>query len=172
MRNENNRTWLLIITPLAFLLKDVVAAVAVLSTEPGITAKASLYYHIAMIPGILWFDAGATMLFDLVFGFLIGLILYLCIRFKKMWLLFGPPLAFLLKDTIATMAVLSLEPGFTDKASRYYSIAMLPGSLLHKLGDPMLFNVLFGALVGGILFLGVGRKNIFQRSHWISALLP
>jgi hypothetical protein len=153
------RIFLLIVTPLAFVLKDVVATMAVLSTEPGISAKAARYYSIAMLPGPLFVESW-VMLFNFIFGVLVGLILYLCIRFKKVWLLIIPPSAFLLKDIIAlAIAVLSTEPGIIAKAASYYSIAMLPGSVLHKVVDPMLFNALFGALIGIVLYLRVVRRK-------------
>jgi hypothetical protein len=47
-----SKAWLLV-PPLAFLLKDIVATIALLSREPGITANAAFYYAIAMLPGTL-----------------------------------------------------------------------------------------------------------------------
>jgi hypothetical protein len=149
---------LLIVAPAAFLLKDIVATNAVLSTEPGVTAKAARYYSIATLPGPLFVES-SVMLFNFIFGALLGLILYLCLRFKNIWLLIIPPSAFLLKDIIAlATAVLSTEPGISAKAARYYSIAMLPGSMFSKILDPMLFNFLFGAVIGIFLYLHVVRN--------------
>jgi hypothetical protein len=152
------RTLLLILPPSAFLLKDTIATMVVLSTEPGISAKAARYYSIAMLPGPLFVES-KVMLFNFIFGALLGLILYLCLRFKKIWLLIIPPSAFLLKDIIAlATTVLSTGPGISAKAASYYSIAMLPGSAFHKVGDPMLFNALFGALIGIVLYLRAIRR--------------
>ncbi|MGH9971399.1 MAG: hypothetical protein ACREBG_26895 [Pyrinomonadaceae bacterium] len=160
VRQKFIRIFLVVVPPLAFVLKDVIATMAVLSTEPGITGKAVVYYRIAMLPGTLWFGAGQAMLFNLIFGTLVGLILYLCVRLKKMWLLSLPPLAFLLKDVIATMAAaISSETEITDKASHYYSIGLLPGSAFHKFGDPILFNIFFGALLGLVLYLRAIRRK-------------
>jgi hypothetical protein len=80
-------------------------------------------------------------------------------RLKKISLLIIPPLAFLLKDIIATMAVLSTEPGITAKAAIYYSIALLPSTILANPGLAMLFNVLFGGLIGWILYRLVNRRE-------------
>jgi len=77
MRQSLRKLWLLIVLPLAFLLKDLIATMAVLSTEPGITAKAALYYRTAMLPGTLFIGGGGAMLFNFIFGALLGLILYL-----------------------------------------------------------------------------------------------
>lgn len=71
---------------------------------------------------------------------------------RRIWLLIVLPLAFLLKDIIATMALLSTEPGITARAAFYYSIALLPGTLVAGGGAAMLFNILFGAFLGGILY--------------------
>jgi hypothetical protein len=141
---------LVIVPPLAFVLKDIIATVVLLATEPGITAKAVLFYHIALIPGILWFDAAGAMLFNFIFGVLVGVTLYLCVKFKKIWLLILPLSLLLVKDIIAlTITILSTQSGITVAAKRYYYIAMLPGSLLSGVTDPTLANLLFGAALGG-----------------------
>lgn len=160
MSLTSRRILLLVIPPLGFVLKDVVATIAILSTEPGISAKASMYYSIAMLPGPLFAESW-VMLFNFSFGVLVGLILYLSLRFKKVWLLIIPPSAFLLKDIIAlAITVLSTESGISAEAASYYSIAMLPGSVFHKVVDPMLFNALCGALMGIVLYLrAVHRKS-------------
>jgi hypothetical protein len=160
VRQRLIRILLLVVPPSAFLLKDIVATIAVLSTEPGITAKASLYYHTALVPGVLWFDPEAAMLFNFIFGALVGLILYLCVRLKKMWLLSLPPLAFFSKDVIATTTfALSTRAEATARASHYYAIALLPGSALERFGDPILFNILFGAVLGLVLYLRAVRRS-------------
>ncbi len=154
-----SRILLLVVPPLAFVLKDVIATIAVIAAEPGISTKAARYYSIAMLPGPLFVESW-VMLFNFIFGALVGVILYLCVKFKKIWLLIVPPSAFLLKDIIAlTIAVLFTGPEITPKAGRYYSIVMLPGSLFHEMGDPMLFNVLFGSLLGLIFYLYFTRRR-------------
>jgi hypothetical protein len=166
MSRPSRRILFLVIPPLGFVLKDVVATIAVLSTEPGITPKAATYYSIAMLPGPLFAESW-VMLFNFFFGLLVGLILYLSFRFKKLWLLIIPPSAFLLKDIIAlAITVLSTEAGISAEAASYYSIAMLPGSVFHKVVDPMLFNALFGAIMGIVLYLrAVHRKSAHQQDE-------
>src|SRR5260370_15743758 len=113
-----SRILLLVVPPLAFVLKDVIATIAVIAAEPGISTKAARYYSIAMLPGPLFVESW-VMLFNFIFGALVGVILYLCVKFKKIWLLIVPPSAFLLKDIIAlTIAVLFTGPEITPKAGR------------------------------------------------------
>ena len=69
------------------------------------------------------------------------------------WVPIIPPIAILLKDIIATIAVLSAEPGITAKASRYYAIALLPGSLVVNTGSAMVVNLIFAAFMSFILYL-------------------
>ena len=79
----------------------------------------------------------------------------------RIWLLAVPPLAFLFKDVIATMAVLSTEPGITAEAVQYYSIALLPGALLAEGAESaVLYNVLCGAFLGVILYLWGVRRGL------------
>jgi hypothetical protein len=79
-RNTKPR-WLLLITPpLAFLLKDVIATIAVLLTEPGITARAAFYYSIALLPGTLFVNSGEATLLNIFVGAVVGLLLYLWAR--------------------------------------------------------------------------------------------
>ncbi len=81
-------------------------------------------------------------------------------RLKKLWLLIVLPLAFLLKDLIATMAVLSTEPGITSKAVLFYGIALLPGSLFLGTSQyTLLFNLLFGALLGVVFYVRAIRQK-------------
>jgi hypothetical protein len=78
-----SRFWL-IATPLGFFLKDVIATIALLATEPGITAKASYYYALALLPGPLVFDdAGSAMVVNVIFGALVGLIPYLLLKRRR-----------------------------------------------------------------------------------------
>ena len=59
-----------------FFLKDLVATIAGLSTEPGITETAVLYYKVAQLPGRLFLDAGPATFFNLAFGGCAGWIVY------------------------------------------------------------------------------------------------
>ena len=72
---------------------------------------------------------------------------------SKLWLIV-PPLAIFLKDIVATNAILAMEPGITLEAKYYYGLALLPGSLVVEDVTGVLFsvNILFGAIVGLILF--------------------
>ena len=77
---------------------------------------------------------------------------------NRLWFLIIPPATFLLKDVIATIAVLSREPAISPKAAHYYAIAMLPGTLISP-ESAMLLNLIIGSLIGGILYLTMGRKQ-------------
>jgi len=78
---------------------------------------------------------------------------------SKVWLLI-PPLAFLVKDIVATIVVLSREPGITTNAASYYAIAMLPGTLISG-ESAMLINLSFGVLAGLILYFAL----LWQRTR-------
>ena len=83
---------------------------------------------------------------------------------SKVWFLIIPPVALFLKDIIATMILLSTEPGITPGAAFFYSVALLPGSLIVNAGQALVVNILFGVLIGVGLFLFVIRQNnSFQR---------
>lgn len=70
-----------------------------------------------------------------------------------LWLIL-PPLLMVLKDTIATFAILATEPGITAKAKYYYALALLPGSWIVDDAFPAtIVNVLLGVIVGLGLFL-------------------
>lgn len=157
---QTSRNWL-ILPPIISLAKDVVAAVIVLSTEPGITAQAKFYYSLSLFPGPLFVNSATPAIFvNVLFAELIGLSAYLCLRFDKISLFIIPPLGFLLKDILATaIAILLNQPGTNTQPSRFYSIAMLPGSALHRFMEPMLFNVLFAALVGLGLYLFFRKRR-------------
>ena len=68
---------LLIVPPLVFLLKDLIATVVLLASEPGITAGQTLFYAITLLPGTLFLSTGHAILFNVFFGALLGLVLYL-----------------------------------------------------------------------------------------------
>jgi len=162
-----NRTTRIIwaaLLPVLFLIKDILATVAVLSTEPGITAKASLYYHVAILPGILWHDAGGAMIFNFIFGGILGLILYLCSKTAMLWFVFAPPLLLFSKDTACVTARIWAESnGNYNHGGCYY--AMLPGSLSDRF-DPIIVNVLFGFLIGLAVFSisRIARRILSRRN--------
>jgi hypothetical protein len=66
--------------PAGFLIKDFVATIVVLSNEPGISAANVLHYSLALLPASLVVPNGWAMPVNLLFGFLLGCILYLAFR--------------------------------------------------------------------------------------------
>jgi hypothetical protein len=59
------------------------------------------------------------------------------------------PAVMVLKDIVATMVVLSNEPGISAENARHYHLALSPGGLLFGgAGWAWLFNICVGALLG------------------------
>ena len=87
---QNWATWrnslYFILPPLSFLVKDIIATVAVLSREPGITAQAVFFYSVALLPGSLVVSNGKAPFVNTAVGLFLGLMLFLriCIRRKAM----------------------------------------------------------------------------------------
>jgi hypothetical protein len=80
------RTWqknLLISIPGAFVFKDVLATILVLSNEPGISGRKAFYYSIALLPGSLLVSNGLAPLANIALGFLIALGLHIWWRSRK-----------------------------------------------------------------------------------------
>jgi hypothetical protein len=75
--------WLPVLLPAAFLVKDSLATVVVLSNEPGITASNALHYSEALLPGSLLVPNGLAVFANAAIGFLLGWILYLCLRQRQ-----------------------------------------------------------------------------------------
>jgi ABC-type enterochelin transport system permease subunit len=75
--------WLLFLPAAFFLVKDLVATVVVLSYEPGISAVAVLHYAYTLLPGTLFVVTGYAPLVNLVFGTILGVILYLFITLRR-----------------------------------------------------------------------------------------
>ena len=71
-----NKIQYIAIGAFAFFLKDIVATIAVLSTEPGVTQTAALYYKVAQLPGRLFLDAGPAMFVNVAFGGCTGYFVY------------------------------------------------------------------------------------------------
>lgn len=63
------------------------------------------------------------------------------------------PLAFLVKDIVATMAFLSREPGITEQDGFYFAIASLPGTLFVPTAYAMTVNLCIGGMTGVIVFV-------------------
>jgi hypothetical protein len=81
------------------------------------------------------------------------------------WLVAIPPLAFLVLDVLATMVLLLLaEPGITPEAAFYYHIVLLPGTLFVNAHEAMFVNMVFGLVIGGILYLIVTWRTWFTRN--------
>ena len=66
----------LLLIPVAFLAKDIIATIAVLSQEPGISERAVLYYAIALLPGTLFVTTGSAMLLNSLIGLAISIIIF------------------------------------------------------------------------------------------------
>ena len=59
------------------------------------------------------------------------------------------PAAMVLKDIVATMVVLSNEPGISAENARHYHLALSPGGLLFNgAGWAWLFNICLSAVIG------------------------
>jgi len=59
------------------------------------------------------------------------------------------PAVVVLKDIVATMVILSNEPGITADVARRYHLALSPGGLLvGGAGWAWLFNICVGAVIG------------------------
>src|SRR5713226_8983657 len=88
-------------------------------------------------------------------------------RNKPIWLLLvAPPLLFILKDFIATMIVLSYEPGITAEAVHNYAVQLLPGSLFVVTGNAPALNLGFGVIIGTLLYFGAlyRRRRRYRRA--------
>ena len=154
----------IVVPPLVSFIKDILATMATLSTEPGITANTAHYYRVAMLPGTLWFGGGTAILFNVGVGLLIGLFLFLWLTRNRLWLVMIIAGGFFLKDVIATAVLaLSTAPGTAPAPSLYYAIALLPGSALEKYGDPIVFNLLVGTILGLVLYLLASKGPITKR---------
>ena len=81
---QTSRSWV-VLPPLLFFLKDVISTTALLSTEPGITGKAAFYYSLGLLPGSLVADSATTAtVVNVLFGALVGLTLFLFLRFLRL----------------------------------------------------------------------------------------
>lgn len=70
-----------------------------------------------------------------------------------------PPILFLVRDIIATIVVLSYEPGITERAVNNYALHLLPGTLFVVTGDAMLLNAGFGLALGVVLYSAVWYRR-------------
>ena len=77
------------------------------------------------------------------------------ISFAKLLLI---PLAFLVKDIIATMALLAQEPGISERAVFYYALALLPGSFFVVTGYAITVNLFIGVLISVIIYVVQHRR--------------
>ena len=81
-------------------------------------------------------------------------------RRKPIWLLIViPPLLFIAKDIIATIIVLSYEPGITERAVINFSLELLPGSFFVPNNYALTFNACFGLAIGAILYFVVRSRR-------------
>lgn len=67
----------LLLIPLAFFVKDMIATQIFLAQEPGITEKAAFYFALALLPGTLVFTASASIPVNVCFGFMLSVIIYI-----------------------------------------------------------------------------------------------
>ena len=63
------------------------------------------------------------------------------------------PLAFFVKDMIATQIFLAQEPGITDKAAFYFALALLPGTLVFNTSSSIVVNVLIGLVISVTIYI-------------------
>lgn len=63
------------------------------------------------------------------------------------------PLAFFVKDMIATQIFLAQEPGITDKAAFYFALALLPGTLVFTTSSSIVVNVLIGLAISVTIYI-------------------
>ncbi|MGA8678124.1 MAG: hypothetical protein WB621_23150 [Candidatus Acidiferrales bacterium] len=75
------------------------------------------------------------------------------------WLPVLIPAGFLLKDSLATIVVLSNEPGVTAANVFHYSLGLLPGSLFVSNGRAMLANAGIGFVLGWIFYGWFSRQQ-------------
>ena len=78
------------------------------------------------------------------------------VSFAKLLLI---PLAFLLKDLIATQILLAQEPGLTDRAVFYFALALLPGTLVFTTGSAIPVNVFIGLVISVIIYVVQKRRR-------------
>ena len=71
------------------------------------------------------------------------------------------PLAFFVKDMIATQIFLAQEPGITDKAAFYFALALLPGTLVFTTSASIVVNVFIGLMISVIIW--VVQRRRFRR---------
>ena len=63
------------------------------------------------------------------------------------------PLAFFVKDMIATQIFLAQEPGITDQAAFYFALALLPGTLVFTTSSAIVVNVLIGLAISVTIYI-------------------
>lgn len=78
------------------------------------------------------------------------------ISFTKLLLI---PLAFFVKDMIATQILLAQEPGITGKAAFYFALALLPGTLVFKTGSAIPVNAFIGLVISVIIYVVQDRRR-------------
>ena len=69
-----------LLIPLAFLVKDVIATVAFLSREPGITERVAFYFAIASLPATLFVTTAYAMAVNLVIGGMTSVVIYVVMK--------------------------------------------------------------------------------------------
>ena len=82
MRKERISFGKLLLIPLAFLVKDIIATVAVLSREPGITETAVHNYALALLPGTLFVVTGYAIPVNLLIGLSLSVVVYVILKLR------------------------------------------------------------------------------------------
>ena len=72
--------WILLLIPLTFLVKDIIAINLFLSQEPGITASTAYYFALALLPATLFVSAAYAMAVNLLIGALASVIVYVVLK--------------------------------------------------------------------------------------------
>ena len=82
VRQERISFGKLLLIPLAFFVKDIIATFAILSREPGITANAVHNYALALLPGTFFVVTGYAIPVNLLIGFSLSVIVYVILKLR------------------------------------------------------------------------------------------
>jgi hypothetical protein len=80
MKPKPKLLWYLTLPPLVVLLRDIAAAIGLLSREPGLSDRDVFIYKLAILPGSLWVGSSAALMINLTLAVLLGFVSYLVVR--------------------------------------------------------------------------------------------
>jgi len=83
MKAKPEPLWYIALPPFFVLLRDIAAAIALLSREPGLSSRDVFIYKLAILPGSLWVGSSAALMINLMLGVTLGIVLYLVVRKNK-----------------------------------------------------------------------------------------